>query len=412
LYNYIINCLHLFCFLELSPYNILYDPTIPFHITYYKMGFIVWSIAIMMMILLYVIYMSVSLYQEKNSTYGQGPSGPTELFGNRDRPIDNATGQALPIHNNETDQDAKNVKNGNRFPGQQVTAPEIIAPATHQGILADYSISVDKPYDDFVSPEPHHLEQIHPKTLNAACNQFNGNKTTCQSSRLCVYVDDGIAGDVGTCVAAFSNTTNARANNNYMSKTMPQGDLFYYYKDGVCYGDCEGGWRPQYAHPDPIVVANLKNDNTTGVSFAGKLTPAEMYNRKSMPLPLDSTVSTTQNPRRIPPTLGTILPNNNNLIQPLHVLPVVDNVIGGAIDAGQHLVSDVITVAAEAVVAATDMCQPKCSTGYVCERNMCVAKGPRYGDNRACNLSCGQNYQCQLNVLDQPVCMPILSSLF
>lgn len=385
------------------------------------MGFVVGSIVALIMILLYVIYMSASLYQEKffqekfgerpraSTAYGQPPSGATtELFGNRDRPFDNATGQALPIHNNETENETQtaNVFDGNRFPVQNVKAREIIAPSTHQGVLADYSISVDKPYDDFVSPEPHHLEQIHPKTLNAACNQFNDDPATCRSSRLCVYVNDGLTQMSGSkCVAAFSNTTNARAYNNYESKTMPQGDLSYYYKDGVCYGDCEGGWRPQYAHPDPIVVANLKNDNTTGVSFAGKLTPAEMYNRKN-PNEMPSVPYTTTSPnlQMPPPTIGTILPNLANMPQlPMRLQPVIQDVA----NAGRNLVQD-------AVAVNNDICQPKCSTGYVCETNrnlgipICVAKGPRYGDQRACNLQCGQNYQCQLNVLDQPICMPML----
>ena len=389
------------------------------------MGFIVWSIVVLTMMLLYVVYTSMSLYQEKyfqekfgqrpnasttnfREKFGQPPKGATELFGNRDRPIDSATGQALPIHNNETADANANANGGtvgNRFPGQQVTAPEIIAPATHQGVLADYSISVDKPYDDFVSPEPHHLEQIHPKTLNAACNQFNGNKATCQSSRLCVYIDDGIGGpslNGGACVAAFSNTTNARANNNYMSKTMPQGDLSYYYKDGVCYGDCDG-WSPKYAHPDPIVVANLKNDNKTGVSFAGMLTPAEMYNRKNIPLVPGPTLSSSSLTRM--PTIGTIMPNMN-------IQPSIDDTVSQ----GRYLVNNLLEVGLGLGLGnnALDICQPKCSTGYVCETNrnlgipVCVAKGPTYGDNRACNLQCGQNYRCQLNVLDQPMCMPIL----
>ena len=375
------------------------------------MGFIVWSIVVLMMILLYIIYTSVSLYQEKYfiekfgqaplgpTAYGQAPLGPTELFGNRDRPVDNATGQALPIHNNETE---NGTANENRFPGQNVKAPEIIAPSTHQGVLADYSISIDKPYDDFVSPEPHHLEQIHPKTLNAACNQFNDDPATCRSSRLCVYVNDGLTKMSGSkCVAAFSNTTNARAYNNYESKTMPQGDLFYYYKDGVCYGDCEGGWRPQYAHPDPIVVANLKNDNTTGVSFAGMLSPAEMYNRKNVPLVPYTPPAVSSQQSTLKPVIGTIVPNMSNIQQSIG-------------DIGRVATGLVDGIATGVATSAIDICQPKCSTGYVCETNrnlgipVCMAKGPRHGDQRICNLQCGQNYQCQFNVLDQPICMPIL----
>ena len=236
--------------------------------------------------------------------------------------------------------------------------------------------------------------------MNAACNQFSNDPATCRSSRVCVYVNDMI-GD-GKCVAAFSNTNNARAYNNYESKTMPQGDLFYYYKDGVCYGDCDG-WSPKYAQPDPINVANLTNDNKTGVSFAGMLTPAEMYNRKNIP----QIPQVPQTSPPLKPVIGTIVPkySPDSLVE--KSLQNINNIV----DSGANVVGAVASSVASSVASntvLTNVCEPQCSTGYVCENNVCVAKGPRYGNRDTCNLLCGQNYQCQLNVLDQPICMPIL----
>ena len=250
--------------------------------------------------------------------------------------------------------------------GQGVTRPDRISPSTSQGILSDYSISLSKPYDDFGSPEPHHLEGTWSDTLDRACNALS--QTDCQSSQYCILVN----GD--TCKSAFPNTTDARMYNNYETKTLPQSDLSYYYRDGKCYGECSG-WNPTYKTPDPIQLSNLVNNSSYTSSSAGILTTGNMYNKvnPSTMWSDDRRSSTGTNPPgydALNPIYNTTSDRKILYNQQYPLMDRCDNL-------------EIITLIPTMLPTPTPT-----TSGLVC------------------NPDCAINYHCTKNNMNQSVCMP------
>ena len=242
------------------------------------------------------------------------------------------------------------------FPGQDVTRPDKIAPSTRQGILSDFSISLSKPYDDFVSPEPHHLETIWPESLDRTCNKLN--RTDCVSSQYCILVNGETNGE--TCRGAFPNTADARMYNNYATKLLPQSDLSYYYRDGICYGECSG-WNPSYANPDPIHLSNINNNPSDVNSSAGILTTDNMYGKITIPL-------VTNMPTKTPSTTKSPSTYTNEFL-PSDLLPneyinidTVTNIINES--------SNIIITDGTSVTTGPLVCTPECAHNYSCENNL------------------------------------------
>lgn len=256
---------------------------------------------------------------------------------------------------------------------QGITRPDRIAPPTGQGILSDYSISLSKPYDDFGSPEPHHLEGTWPDTLDRACNALS--QTDCQSSQYCILVN----GD--TCKSAFPNTTDARMYNNFETKTLPQSDLSYYYRDGKCYGECSG-WNPTYKTPDPIQLSNLVNNSSYTSSSAGILTTGNMYNKVN---PSTMWSDDWQSQRSLQASTGTKSPNDYNPLNPIYNTTsdrkILYNQQYPLMDRCDNL--ETITLTPTMLPTPT----PTIS-GLVC------------------NPECAVNYHCTKNNMNQSVCMP------
>ena len=250
------------------------------------------------------------------------------------------------------------------FPGQGVTRPEQIAPSTRQGILSDFSISLSKPYDDFISPEPHHLETIWPESLDRTCKKLN--RTDCTASQYCILVNGETNGEV--CRGAFPNTADARMYNNYATKLLPQSDLSYYYRDGICYGECSG-WNPSYAIPDPIQLSNIKNKKSDVNSSAGMLTPDEMYGKITIPLIT-----------KIPTITSTPTPTPSNTKSSSYEDMKIDY-------------SELI----DTIANITNITNVPSVTN--------VTNVP--SDSLVCTPSCAHNYSCENNQFNQAVCMPI-----
>ena len=254
------------------------------------------------------------------------------------------------------------------FPGQGVTRPEQIAPSTRQGILSDYTISLDKPYDDFISPEPHHLETIWPESLDRTCKKLN--RTDCTASQYCILVNGETEGEV--CRGAFPNTADARMYNNYATKLLPQSDLSYYYRDGICYGECSG-WNPNYATPDPIQLYNIRNKKSDVNSSAGMLTPDEMYGRITIPLNTNMPTSTptiTPTPNPFPLDMNSYVPSDENTNNGTSVTNI-----------------------------------PSSTNGPTFTNIPNVTNGPN--NALVCTPACAHNYSCENNSFNQAVCMPV-----
>jgi hypothetical protein len=332
------------------------------------MGGILFLFVLLIICLIYVLY----LY------YRDIP----ESFITRDIPVNSENLQ--PIGQMTEGHQQLNQKSALRSDdfGQGVTRPDRIAPSTSQGILSDYSISLSKPYDDFGSPEPHHLEGTWSDTLDRACNALS--QTDCQSSQYCILVN----GD--TCKSAFPNTTDARMYNNYETKTLPQSDLSYYYRDGKCYGECSG-WNPTYKTPDPIQLSNLVNNSSYTSSSAGILTTGNMYNKvntstsgSNVPEHPSTMWSEDWRSQRMPST-GTKSPNEYNPLNPIYNTTsdrkILYNQQYPLMDRCDNL--ETITLTPTMLPTPT----PTIS-GLVC------------------NPECAVNYHCTKNNMNQSVCMP------
>ena len=252
--------------------------------------------------------------------------------------------------------------------GQNVTRPDRIAPSTSQGILSDYSISLSKPYDDFGSPEPHHLEGTWSDTLDRACNALNN--TDCQSSQYCILVN----GD--TCKSAFPNTTDSRMYNNYETKTLPQSDLSYYYRDGICYGECSG-WNPTYKTPDPIQLSNLVNNSSYTSSSAGILTTGNMYNK----------VNPDNVPEQSATMWGTTSRNEYNPLNPVYNTTSDRKILYNQTFPLNDRCDNLEIIPLIPTLLPTQYPTPTTS-GLVC------------------NPECAINYHCTQNNMNQSVCMP------
>ena len=259
------------------------------------------------------------------------------------------------------------------FPGQGVTRPDRISPSTSQGILSDYSISLSKPYDDFGSPEPHHLEGTWSDTLDRACNALS--QTDCQSSQYCILVN----GD--TCKSAFPNTTDARMYNNFETKTLPQSDLSYYYRDGKCYGECSG-WNPTYKTPDPIQLSNLVNNSSYTSSSAGILTTGNMYNKVNPPTMWSDD---WRSQRSLKASTGTKSPNEYNPLNPIY-----------------NTTSD-----RKILYKQTYPLMDRCDNLETITLTPTMLPTPTPTiSGLVCNPECAVNYHCTKNNMNQSVCMP------
>jgi len=257
------------------------------------------------------------------------------------------------------------------FPGQGVTRPDRIAPSTRQGILSDYSISLNKPYDDFGSPEPHHLEKTWSDTLDRACNALNS--TDCQSSQYCILVN----GD--TCKSAFPNTTDSRMYNNYETKTLPQSDLSYYYRDGKCYGECSG-WNPTYKTPDPIQLSNLVNNSSYTSSSAGILTTGNMYNKVNPSSPMGGITPTTS------PMGGMNVASGYNPLNPIYNTNIDRKILYNQTYPLNDRCDNLETIPMIPTIFPTPT--------------------PTSSGKLICNPECAINYHCTNNIANQTVCMP------
>ena len=307
----------------------------------------------------------------------------TEAFVQRDVAVDSRTLQRIDEVRDET------APFPTRRPGDEA-AP--LAP-NYGYVLADYSQSLDKPYDDFASPEPHHLERVHPLILDEACGVLGEGE--CRLSKYCVFVNGS------RCRGAFPNTNNARAYNNYESKTLPQSDLSYYYRDGTCHGDCDG-WKPHYAEPDPVFSA-VGRVERPGISFAGMLTPAEMYNRLTYPqTPAAEPRARTERG----PTPGSGSGDKGTTpgvtLAPLPASARLGAVLDGALDT----VEDVVRAVGPPYKTTCDF---QCAHGWTCQPGtalspaVCVPQG-HVKITGSCDLNCGVNYHCDF-IQQRPVCV-------
>ena len=320
---------------------------------------------------------------------GPGGAGPKEPYSQRDIPVDSSTGlrkdteDARPITDVDSDR-------------------TVIAPQSHWGarnVLADYSQSLEKPYDDFTSPEPHGLEHVRPVTLDTACRALDPE--ACAASDVCVYVNGT------TCRAAFPNTNNARAYNNYWGKTMPQTDLFYYWRDGKCYGDCQG-FRVTDRGPGAITADALQDADriNAATSFVGILTPDEMYNKTTWPLSPSSV------------TLGPVTERTNTAPGSQQRGPKDSASVraraGDRAGASETPVRTILprpskTASNTDRASANLTCIPDCMAGWECQTSegvgpICVpamiANAPG-----SCDLNCARNYHCE-RVNGQSMCVP------
>jgi len=314
---------------------------------------------------------------------GPGGAGPMEPYSQRDIPVDSSTGlrkdteDARPITDVDSDR-------------------TVIAPQSHWGarnVLADYSQSLEKPYDDFTSPEPHGLEHVRPVTLDTACRALDPE--ACVASDVCVYVN-GTA-----CRAAFPNTNNARAYNNYWGKTMPQKDLFYYWRDGKCYGDCQG-FRVTDRGPGAITADALQDADriNAATSFVGILTPDEMYNKTTWPLspssvtrgPSAERTNTTPGSQQRGPKDSARARDPASETPVRTILPRPTSIASNTDRASENLT-----------------CIPDCMAGWKCQTSegigsICV---PAMIANvpGSCDLNCARNYHCE-RVNGQSMCVP------
>ena len=318
---------------------------------------------------------------------GQGGAGPKEPYSQRDILVDSSTGirkdteDARPITDVDSDR-------------------TVIAPQSHWGarnVLADYSQSLEKPYDDFTSPEPHGLEHVRPVTLDTACRALDPE--ACAASDVCVYVNGT------TCRAAFPNTNNARAYNNYWGKTMPQTDLFYYWRDGKCYGDCQG-FRVTDRGAGAITADALQDADriNAATSFVGILTPDEMYNKTTFPL---SPSSVTRGPatERTNATPGSQQrgPKDSASVRARARDPASETPV-------RTILPHPSKTASNADRASANMtCIPDCMAGWKCQTSegigsICV---PAMNANvpGSCDLNCARNYHCE-RVNGQSMCVP------
>jgi hypothetical protein len=298
-----------------------------------------------------------------------------EPYSQRDIPVDSSTGLRK-----DADDNGMPVVDSGRT---------VIAPQSQWGarnVLADYSQSLEKPYDDFTSPEPHGLEHVRPVTLDTACRALDPE--ACAASDVCVYVNGT------TCRAAFPNTNNARAYNNYWGKTMPQTDLFYYWRDGKCYGDCQG-FRVTDRGPGAITADALQDADriNAATSFVGILTPDEMYNKTTWPL---SPSSVTRGPAaertNTAPGSQQRGPKDSARAPVRTILPRPSKTASNTDRASANLT-----------------CIPDCMAGWKCQTSegigaICVpamiANAPG-----SCDLNCAHNYHCE-RVNGQSMCVP------
>jgi hypothetical protein len=314
---------------------------------------------------------------------------PKEPYSQRDIPVDSSTGLRK-----DTDDNGRPVVDSGR-----TTAPpqsQWVAPQSQKGtgnVLADYSQSLEKPYDDFTSPEPHGLEHVRPVTLDTACRALDPE--ACAASDVCVYVNGT------TCRAAFSNTNNARAYNNYWGKTMPQTDLFYYWRDGKCYGDCQG-FRVTDRGPGAITADALQDADriNAATSFVGILTPDEMYNKTTWPL---SPSSVTRGPATERTNATPVSQQRGPKDSARTVGPASETPVRTILPRPSSIASNTGRVSSNLT------CTPACMAGWKCQTSegvgaICV---PAMNENApgSCDLNCARNYHCE-RVNGQSMCVP------
>ena len=306
---------------------------------------------------------------------------PKEPYSQRDIPVDSSTGQRK-----DTEED-----NGRPVVDSGRT---VIVPQFQRGtdrVLADYSQSLEKPYDDFTSPEPHHLEHVRPVTLDTACRALD--REACASSDVCVYVNGA------TCRAAFPNTNNARAYNNYWGKTMPQTDLFYYWRDGKCYGDCQG-FRATDRGGGAITADALRDADqvNAATTFVGMLTPDEMYNKTTWPLSPSLVTLGPETPGIKHGVKGSASASVESKAEtPVPRVPV------------RTILPRPARTASNAMDASERTCVPACMAGWECRTSgtdgaICV---PAMSANSpgTCELNCARNYHCDI-INGQSMCVP------